>query len=341
MAKRIFSLLALLGLLAGAATPAYADLTCGSDSPVFNNTAMDFSKIPNQINTSVPINTVIYSKETVATIWCGKKMTGSNPFTEEEIFINRITTTNILGSDSGLTVFVTINGNRGTTGKAFGTGVLTNKPWTNGLDTEYLDRVTVNVTVELVKTGENKSLQPKSNNIQLFSVGTQGAGDVQYYLRNNSYLKFTTQTCDIYGDGNFRAELSPLSVSSILAPGPIDSPSKDFEVLINCNSELWNSQDILMKITGENISGMENLGLYKWKNVSTGDEVPDMALQLLQGADGNYLPVVPGQNFVIGNFEKSLTVVRVPLRAKYYATGVSQLTPAEVRSVLVYNIDYQ
>ncbi|MGU3413093.1 fimbrial protein [Enterobacteriaceae bacterium C23F] len=341
MAKRIFSLLALLGLFAGAAAPAYAELTCGSDSPVFSNAAMDFSKIPNQINTSVPINTVIYSKETVATIWCGKKLTGSNPFTEEEIFINRITTTNILGSNSGLTVYVTINGNRGTTGKNFGTGVVTNKPWTNGLDTDYLDRVTVNVTVELVKTGENLSLNPKSNNIQLFTVGTQGAGDTQYYLRNNNYLNFTIQTCDIYGDGNFSAELNPLSVNSIHAPGAIDSPTRDFDVLINCNSDLWSTQNILMKITGESISGMENLGLYKWKNVSTGEEVPDMALQLLQGASGSYEPVVPGQNFVVGNFEEGLTVVRIPLRAKYYATGVSQLTPAEVRSVLVYNIDYQ
>lgn len=341
MYKRVFALFVVVVSMVVATFPLHAELTCGSDSPVFNNTAMDFSKLPNGINTNVPINTVIYSKETVATVWCGKRLVGSNPFGEEEIYINRLNLSNILGRDSGLTVYVTINGNRDNTAKQFPTGVTTKKPWTNGLDTDYLDRVTFTVLVELVKTGNNTTLQPRSNNIQLFNVGTQGAGDVQYFLRNTSYLNFTTQTCDIYGDGNFRANLEPLNVSDIHSSGPIDSPSRDFEIRINCNSNLWSTQNILMNITGDSVAAMENQGLFKWKDVATGDYVPDMALQLLQGSNGSYLPVIPGQKFIIGNFENSLSVVSVPLRAKYYATGTSNLVPAELRSILVYNVDYQ
>ncbi|MTH45705.1 fimbrial protein [Intestinirhabdus alba] len=348
MCKLNVGLLIFITALLSVALPAQADLKCGTDSQSLNNSGIDFAKdVPRQINSSAPVGTVLYRKEMELSLWCGKDLskTSSWDTTPEEIVIRRENLANMLGSDSGLAIYITINGDRGTSAKIFRTGVETNIPWvSNSIDNSYLPRAVVNVTIELVKTGENKKLNVKSNTMKLFSVqsslGTDT--DLTYYLKNGrSNLDFTIQTCDINGSGNFTATIDTLNTSSIHSVGPIESPSRDFNVSIICNSDLWSTQSIVMKITGNNVAGMADQGLFHWKDLETGLNAENIALQLLQGADGSsYVPVVPGEKFVVGNFENRLSTVTIPLRARYYATGTT-ISAGEVQSVLFYNIDYE
>ncbi|WP_435928707.1 fimbrial protein [Dryocola sp. BD613] len=330
--------------LASVTLPAQAVLKCGTDSPFLNNSGLNFNTdMPNGINASAPVGTILYRKDMEISVWCGKDMNNSGSWSTEaeEIFVTRKNLSDILGSNSGLTVYVTINGDRGTSRKAFGTGIKTTTPWIHeSIDNSYLDRVTVNVTVELVKTGENNTLNAKVDTV-LFDIGDAYDGSIQYFMKGAKKLTFTTQTCEVKDSGNFSATLDSLSINNIRSAGPIETPSRDFMVSIICNSDLWSTQNILMKITGDSIPEMTSQGLFHWKNINTGENAKDIALQLLQGANGaNYIPVVPGEDFIIGNFEKRLKEVTIPLRARYYATGMD-LSAGDVQAVLFYNIDYK
>ncbi|KIQ52708.1 hypothetical protein TA05_02965 [Citrobacter rodentium] len=280
-------------------------------------------------------------------IWCGKDINSTNSWdtSPEEIVIRRENLANMLGSNSGLELYVTINGERGTNAKIFHTGIETNIPWvSNSIDNSYLPRANVDITIELVKTGENNVLSVKSNTMKIFSVQSSLGTDTEmiFYLKNGkSTINFTTQTCDVNGSGNFTATIEELNISTIRSVGPVETPTRDFDVSIKCNADLWSTQNILMKITGNNIADMTDKGLFYWRDLSTGANAEGIALQLLQGVNGTtYIPVVPGENFVIGNFDKRLSTVTIPLRARYYATG-NNFTAGDVQSVLFYNIDYE
>jgi type 1 fimbria pilin len=345
MSKLHACLFAFLVAIASIAFPAHAQLMCGTDSRYFNNSGLNFTTdMPTGINASAPVGTVLYRKDMSIGIWCGKDMNISSSWSvdQEEIFISRSNLANILGRDSGLTLYVTINGDRGTTRKSFGTGVKTNIPWVHDtLDNSYLNRVEVNVTIELVKTGESNNLSIAKNDVMIFDIGDAFGGTLQYFMKGAKKLVFTTQTCEIKDSGNFSATLDSVSINDIRSAGPIEAPGRDFMVSILCNSDLWSTQNIVMKITGNSIPEMANLGLFHWQDVNSGGNAKDIALQLLQGINGsNYIPVIPGENFIVGNFEKRLKEVTIPLRARYYATGMD-LSPGEVQAVLFYNIDYQ
>ncbi|RWR02355.1 hypothetical protein ED28_08215 [[Pantoea] beijingensis] len=345
MFKLNVCLLVFVAVIVSVTFPAYASLKCGTDSPYFNNSGLNFNTdLPNGINASAPIGTVLFRKDMEITVWCGKDATKSGSWTKEpeEIFITRANISDALGRNSGLTVYVTVNGDRGTTRKAFGTGIKTIIPWVDGsINNSYLDRAVLNVTVELVKTGENKEISTKNDRV-IFEVGDAYSGDIQYFMKGAKKLEFTTQTCEVKDSGNFSATLDSLSINNIRSAGPVETPERDFVVSIICNSNLWSTQNIMMKITGDSIPEMAKQGLYYWKDIRTGEKARDIALQLLQGANGaNYIPVEPGKNFIVGNFEKRMEEVSIPLRARYYATGTKDLSPGELQTVLFYNIDYE
>lgn len=342
MLKRFFILLTLGAGLIAAPLITQAAIHCDFDSTSLVTTLFDFNEMPNGINASAPVGTVLFSKTHQIPIWCAKDgRKGSSISKPEPIYINRSDVSNVFGSKSGLMLYITINGDRGNTRKAFSTGLQASYIWLPGLSTADATHFTLDVTIELVKTGENTILSTK-NTAMLFSVGDQfDTSDMVFYMKNGNKLIFTTQTCDIMGSGNYTANLPPLNISDVKVTGPVDGHTADINVQLSCNSTLWSTQAILMKLTGQDVPGSANNGLFFFKSQDSGESARGIALQMFQGARGQpFKPLIVGQNFEVGNFEDGQSVVTIPLRAGYYVRD-KNMTPGKLQSVLIYQIDYQ
>lgn len=342
MLKRFFILLMLGASLIAAPFFAQAAVHCDFDNTSMVTTLFDFSEMPNGINASAPVGTVLFNKTHQIPVWCAKDgRKGSSISGPEPIYINRSDVSNVFGSKSGLTLYITVAGDRGNTRKAFNTGLQTSYLWLPSLSTKDATRFTLDVTIELVKTAENTLLSAK-NTVMLFGVGDQfDTSDMVFYMKNGGKLVFTTQTCDVMGSGNYTANLPPLNISDVKGTGPVDGHTADINVQLSCNSTLWSSQSIMMKLTGQDVPGSASDGLFFFKSLESGESAMGIALQIFQGARGQaFTPVTVGQNVEVGNFEDGQSVVTIPLRAGYYVRD-KNMTPGKLQSILVYQIDYQ
>lgn len=342
MLMRFFCRL-LLGIgLISSSFVAQAALKCDFDGSSMVSTLFDFNELPNGINASAPVGSVLFTKEHSIPIWCAKNGAIGSSITsgKEDIYINRMNVVNLFGTNSGLALYITINGERSSARKAYPTGLNSNYLWLTGLSKDPATHFTLDVTLELVKTGPNNLLNVK-NTVELFNIGNMFDGDMKFYMKNANKLVFTTQTCDVMGTGEYTETLPPLNISNVNDTGPVDGHTVDINVKLSCNSKLWSTQAIVMKLTGQDIPGAGSDGLFFFKNRTTGEQAQGIALQMLQGARGQpFTPVVVGQNFKVGNFEDGQSVVTIPLRAGYYVRD-KKLSPGLLQSILVYQIDYQ
>lgn len=342
MFKRFFILLTLGVSLTAAPLITQAAVHCDFDNTPLVTTLFNFNEMPNGINASAPVGTVLFTKTHQIPVWCAKDgRKGSSISGPEPIYLNRADVSSVFGSNSGLTLYITLSGDRGNTRKAFNTGLQTSYTWLPGLSTNDATRFTLDVTIELVKTAENTTLSAK-NSVVLFSVGDQfDTSDMVFYMKNANNLVFTTQTCDVTGSGNYTANLPPLNISDVKTTGPVDGHTADINVQLSCNSTLWSTQAIVMKLTGQDVPGAASDGLFFFKSLDSGESAPGIALQMFQGARGQpFAPITVGQNFEVGNFEDGQSVVTIPLRAGYYVRD-KNMTPGKLQSILIYQIDYQ
>lgn len=342
MFKHFFILLTLGAGLIATPLVTLAAVHCDFDNTSMVTTLFDFNEMPNGINASAPVGTVLFTKTHQIPVWCAKDgRKGSSISGPESIYINRMDVSNAFGSKSGLTLYITVGGNRGNTRKAFNTGLQTAYPWLPSMSNKNATRFTLDVTIELVKTAENTLLSTK-NTVMLLSVGDQfDSSDLVLYMRNGNKLVFTTQTCDVMGPGNYTANLPPLNIRDVKGTGPVDGHTADINVQLSCNSTLWSTQAIMMKLTGQDVPGSASDGLFFFKSLDSGESAPGIVLQMFQGARGQpFAPITVGQNFEVGNFEDRQSVVTIPLRAGYYVRN-KNMTPGKLQSILVYQIDYQ
>ncbi|WP_082212553.1 fimbrial protein [Erwinia sp. 9145] len=318
-----------------------AELICDFNSSRSDTTGLDFSKVPNEVPTSMPIGSVIYTNNLPISIWCAKKIGNDIAKGPEDVYINTYNISNILGSQSGLTVFVTVNGDRNYTNRRIKTGLSTEVPYLGtSINTDNYLQFEASIIVEVVKTGENVSLNPTRNDVALFSIGSEGSGSQIFYLRNTKKLVFTTQTCEVFNGGNYRIMLPAISSSNITGVGSIPNHNTDFEVGLTCNSNLWSNMGIHMSLSGANIAGLEKEGVFSFKNKETGEVSTQIAVQIFHKQGNTWSPVEVNSKFKVSEFGLGLSTIWVPLRAAYYALQKEQ-TAGEYQSILVYTISYE
>ncbi|WP_006316832.1 fimbrial protein [Serratia inhibens] len=300
----------------------------------------DFLSFPNKIPKELPIGTTIYDKTIELSLWCAKKL-GS--FGNESIFLNRMDLTDVLGKDSGLTIFITLNGKRGHNFEMINTGYSTSIPYIQGVPSENYLNFKSTVRFELVKTGENKVINPKGGYYQtLFSVGSQADGDLTFLMNNANKLQFTTQTCDVSGDKNIQIALPDQNVNELTSIGPVEGKNKDFSINLNCSSDIWSTMKIMMSLTGTSVGGLGNNGVFEFRNATTDAVVSGLGVQMLRQLSSlGYEEITNGAWFKIGQFGEGRTQISVPFRARYYRTTNAKVEAGNVKSLVTYTINYQ
>ena len=313
---------------------------CGPDSNTSNSiTAFDFNQLPNQIPNTVPVGTTIYDVTMDLELWCAKEINASTVTSGyEKIYINRDNINNILGNNSGLTFYVTINGDRGTAAKSYDSGYTTNAVFATGLSTSYYTKITIPVRVELVKTAQNVSMSPMKNDVWLFSVGDAGTGYMRYRATNVKKLSFSEFTCNATTPDIYQT-LPVLNISEIQTSGSVDGHTIDFPLSLRCNGNLWSTLSINMAFSGTPVTGLERNGVYQFLNDS-GTVAQGIGFQILhQNSAGDFIETANGEWFKIGDFISRNEIITVPLRAAYYRTS-GNLTPGALKGTVTYTIDY-
>ncbi|MEE4408893.1 MULTISPECIES: fimbrial protein [unclassified Serratia (in: enterobacteria)] len=300
----------------------------------------DFLSFPNKIPKDLPMGSTIYDKTVELPIWCAKKM-GS--FGAESVYLNRMDLTDVLGKDSGLTVFVTLNGKRGDKYEMIDTGYSTNIPYVQGLPVENYLNFKTSVRIELVKTGPNNIIEAKGGFYQiLFSVGSQSDGSLSFLMNNANNLQFTMQTCDISGDKNIQIALPDLNINELRTVGPIEGHSKDFTINLNCSADIWSTMNIMMSLAGTSAGGTGTNGVFEFRNSTSGDAISGLGVQMLrQLSSSAYEEITNGAWFKIGQFGEGQTLISVPFRARYYRTTNAKVEAGMVKSLVTYTVNYQ
>ena len=341
--KNKFKIGALSLLVASAfmCNKSYATIRCGPDSNITNsNIAFDFNELPNQIPTSVPIGTTIYQQNMELELWCAVDITTQTiPPEKRMIYINRDDIDNALGKDSGLTFYITINGDRNTTAQSYESGVVTDVYFAQGLQTKYYTKLTVPVTVELVKTAQNIKLSPLRNDIWLFSIGDAGTGYLRYRATNAKKLQFTEFTCNTTTPDIYQT-LPTLDIAELKGNGRVDTHTTDFSVSLNCNGDLWSTLSINMSFDGTTVNGLERSGVYQFFSTTSGEAAEGIGFQILhQNGLGEFVETPNKEWFKVGSFSEHSEILNVPLRAAYYKTG-GKVMPGEVTGRVTYTVDY-
>lgn len=317
-----------------------ADLTCGFSDNYVGKTEFDFKTIPSQIPSGLPVGTVIYSKTMNFKTWCAKAPRSSGVFDSEYIYFNVKNLDGVFGRESGLGLSITINGQKFTGAQSLKTDYQTRTLFIMGSPTDRYLNFDSEVVVDLIKTGENVTLDPQSNTVVLFDIGSVGNGSLQFMMRNTSMLSFSTQTCDVTGDENYRVTLPPLSIHDVSGTGSTPGVSSDFNINLFCNSNLWSTLGIWMTLTGPGISGLENQGVFSFKDKVTGEISNQIAMQIFRSEGNIWTPISLGEKFKVGSFESALSNMTISLRAGYYALSNKQ-SVGEYQTTLIYTIKYE
>ncbi|QHM73157.1 fimbrial protein [Mixta intestinalis] len=303
----------------------------------------DFNNLPTQLPKSVPVGTTIYEATVNVDARCAKKLSGiaSGP---QKIYASRNAIKNPLGSKSGLTFYVTINGERGTERKSYDTGLTTEAFIVTGLNNkDDYTKVNIPVHVELVKTGENVSISPLSNDVWLFSLGDSGTGNLRFRATNVKKLSFTDYTCNVTSP-NIQQTLPLINMVNLKNVGPVTGYSTDFNVSLNCNGNLWSTLAVKMAFSGQTVTGLEQQGVYQFLDQS-GAIAEGIGFQIFhKNSSGNYVSSAKNEWFEIGNFANNIIgqsdTITVPLRASYYRTS-GNLNPGMYSGTITYTVDYK
>lgn len=315
-------------------------IRCGQDSHVTNSvTAFDFNKLPNNIPNNLPLGTTIYDVTMNLELWCAKEFnTGTIHTGKEKIYINRDTIDNTLGDKSGLSFYVTINGERDKAKRSYDSGYTTDVFFASGVPTSNYTKIRVPVRVELVKTGETEAITPFRNDVWLFSVGDAGLGYIRYRATNVRKLSFSEYTCNITTP-NIHQTLPGLKVSELPQSGRADKQAIDFAIALRCNGNISSTLSINMALNGTPVAGLENHGVYPFFDRS-GNMAEGIGFQILhQDSTGAFIETANNAWFKIGNFSSANKLLTVPLRAAYYRTD-QKVTPGELTGLVTYTVNY-
>lgn len=293
-----------------------------------------------KLSSSLPVGKTVFNQNYTVHVWCSI----SDPLQQDDemaMFIRR-TTLQTLGN--GLTLFTTLNGDRGSDDSIVSTGVMINNhEAAKGLPPRTWQYLSLNVTVDIVKTGKTpdrpEQVTPISSQISLFQIGSQGGNNAEYTMLDAaSGLSFIAHSCQIQGPASFNVPLGPVRTRRDHGLGSgigTTSAGKSFSLNFLCDSEVSGDFTVLMQLNGTAPAGATAPGLLALSedaNSATG-----VALQILH-ADST-IPVTLGQPWQIASYPLTVRTISVPLLVRYYQTS-ERITPGKANGIMTWVLNY-
>ncbi|MFP3888940.1 fimbrial protein [uncultured Ralstonia sp.] len=323
----------VMGLL-GWSTSASAKLTCVQTSGYFA------ANIPAlRISASTPVNTVLWSTTGIQVkAECGKQSaTGA----AENAWVYRQN----VDLGSGLSLYVTYNGNRGNTFEGFNTGTKVSNFYIQGIKgTE----VRATVDIQLVKTGTTPTSGAYSfeTTKQILTIGGPNmmegfmSGGANFVVAGLDQVSFVPSTCKAQ-TASIAVDLGTVRIGNASGFGSAigtTSASKDFNVNLNCDVTAAGAYKIMMQLDGTTVPAYANQGVLALNGGST---AAGLGVQVLRGASsGSQAPVTFGTPWQIGSFPLTLGALSVPFSARYYQTA-ARITPGTANSSATFTLLYQ
>lgn len=242
----------------------------------------------------------------------------------------------------GLSLYLTYNNNRGSTLASFSTGVNVKDIWL-----PPLGRTPVSVTVdlELVKTGVTATTgRYRFNNsyaiASIASPSDRFTNPANFIVMGLENISFTPSTCTILTPSPIRVDLGQVSLNPTAGFGSAirsTSPSRDFNIAMNCDTTAAGAFKINMQLTGQPVAGYEDQGVL---SLSSG-AATGMGIQVLRGASsGMQTPVIFNTPWVVASYPLTSGTVTVPFSARYYQTA-ARVTPGAANGVATFTVTYQ
>ncbi|MGX5011151.1 fimbrial protein [Enterobacter asburiae] len=322
-------------LLMGFCSPALADLKCEAQN---TSTLLTFGKdiAALKVSASTPIGTVLLNRQVDFNVACSlSSLTGS----AELAYLKRKELGSLLGN--GLTVFVTFNGNRGSTAAAISTGTnITNRNGAIGLPSSQWQLLSLSVVIEVVKTGAAPATPVTvPTTLNLFTIDSRVTGTpAGYFIQGGNSTSFVNDTCLVNGGDSFNVPMGSVTTNSISGFGSgvgSVSADKSFAIDLTCDTALSGAFNVMMTLNGSPVSGQATNGVLALSS-DTG-AASGAGIQVLHGV--SLLPVTFGTAWKIGSFPLSGTAINVPFIARYYQTS-STVTAGVANSTMTYTIDY-
>jgi type 1 fimbria pilin len=326
------------GILWLASPAAQADLKCatGDGSATLVDLASSVKVTP-----STPIGTTLFSQ--TFTGIKAKCSTSTLRETATAYFV-RPNLSTVLGS--GLTLFVTYNGNRNSTAGNISTGVtVNNNSAFLGLPSSSWQDVALGpITVEIVKTGATGTSAPGtvSANLTIGSVGStlQTSDKALYYLRGGNTIGYLAETCKVPSPASFNVELGNIAASTSGFGSGVGSTStaKDFAIALSCDTAISGAFKVMLQLDATPVSGLASQGVLALTDAGKPGVAGGVGVQVLNRTTST--PVALATPWLVGNFPMSSSLINVPFSARYYQTA-ARVTPGTANSSMTYTISYQ
>jgi len=294
-----------------------------------------------KLSSSLPIGKTVFNQSYTLDVWCSI----SDPLQQEAemAFLIRRTSMQTLGN--GLTLFTTVNGNRGSEYSVVSSGIMIdNHNAAASLPSRTWQHFSLNVTVDIVKTAKTperpEQVTPIPSRIALFEVGSEtGIKNAKFMMLDaTTGLTFIAQSCQIQGLASFNVPLGPVRTRREQGLGSgigSTNAGKPFSLHFLCDTDVSGNFTVLMQLDGTAPTGTVNpslIALSDEANSATG-----VALQILHTDNGT--PVNIGQRWQIARYPLADRTLTVSFLARYYQTA-ERITPGKANSTLTWTLNY-
>lgn len=294
-----------------------------------------------KLSSSQPIGQRVFHQSYTVYVWCSI----SDPLQQEDeiAFFTRRTNAHTLGN--GLTLFTTLNGDRGSDYSTISTGVMiTNRSAAAGLPPRTWQFFSLSITVEIVKTGETPTrpemVTPINSHLTLFHIGSEaGHNNAEYLMLGaETGIIFIAQSCQIHGPASFNVPLGRVRTRRDQGLGSgmgSTSAGKTFALNFRCDVDVTGNFSVLVQLDGALPAGTRNrslLALSEESGVARG-----VALQILHATHGT--PVEMGQPWQIARYPLTDRVITVPLQVRYYQIA-ERITPGKANGTMTWTLHY-
>lgn len=294
-----------------------------------------------KLSSSLPIGKTVFNQSYTLDVWCSI----SDPLQQEAemAFFIRRTSMQTLGN--GLTLFTTLNGNRGSEYSVVSTGVvIDNHNAAADLPPRTWQRFSLNVSVEIVKTAKTperpEQVAPIHSNIELFYVGSEtGVKTAKFMMLDaTTGLTFIAQSCQVQGLASFNVPLGPVRTRRDQGLGSgigSTNTGKPFSLNFLCDTDVSGNFTVLMQLDGTAPAGTVNPSLIALSDEA--NSASGVALQIVHADSGT--PVNMGQRWQIASYPLADRLLTVSFLARYYQTA-ERITPGKANSTLTWTLNY-
>lgn len=294
-----------------------------------------------KLSSSLPIGKTVFNQSYTLDVWCSI----SDPLQQEAEMAFFIRRTSIQTLGNGLTLFTTLNGNRGSEFSVVSTGVMIdNHNAAADLPPRTWQRFALNVSVEIVKTAKTpegpEQIAPISSNIELFYVGSEtGVRNATFMMLDaTTGLTFIAQSCQVQGLASFNVPLGPVRTRREQGLGSgigSTSTGKPFSLNFLCDTDVSGNFTVLMQLDGTAPAGTVNPSLIALSDEA--NSASGVALQIVHADSGT--PVDIGKRWQIASYPLADRLLTVSFLARYYQTA-ERITPGKANSTLTWTLNY-